>query len=179
MELITDFFNEVSIFSFFLTVSLIGVGIFAVAFILDGIFDAIFHVGDADVPIVQLLGVFLGGLGGVGLICQGFGITSEVLVLSISAVGGLFLSFVFYGFVKHIETASNKEYKLDTSKVVGSVVPVNWWSGTEGEVLLELGGSSFKVPAHSKEPLEKAARLRIVDAEFSGDRPVGITVEAL
>lgn len=179
-----DFFSSIANFGLsgiFLGLALVGVAIFLVAFIFDGIFDGLFNfdLAGADVPIFQMIGVFLGVGGGTGLITLGLGITEPVIIILAAVLVGFLIAAIFVFFMNRLQKSSNQEHPVDPTTIVGSAVAVSWWDGTEGEVLVSLGGNIFKVSAESKTSIERPGRLLVTDVQFSGDRPIKVNVKKI
>lgn len=182
MDWLFTLFENATLFGVFLVASMIGVGIFVIAYILDGILDGLLdlHFGEVSFPIVQFIGVFLATAGGSGLITLGLGLNNTFATLLVSILIGVALSGLFAFSMNRLQKAANREYALDTESVIGSEVPVSWWRGDHGEVLISLGGNLFKVPAESEETLVNTnGRFTVASAEFSGDRPIKVVVKEL
>ncbi len=179
-----DFFSSIAnlgLFGVFLGLAIVGIAIFLIAFIFDGIFDGILNLdlGGADVPLFQMVGVFLGVGGGTGLITLGLGITEPILIILAAVLVGFLMAALFGLFMNKLQKTSNQEHPVDPTKVVGSAVSVSWWDGSEGEVLVSLGGNLFKVHAESEEALVRPSKLLVTDVQFSGDKPIKVTVKKL
>lgn len=181
MDWLFSLFENATLFGVFLTASIIGIGIFAVAYLLDGIFDGLLDlsVGETSFPLVQMIGVFLATTGGSGLITMSLGLDNTVSVLLVSGIIGASLAGLFAFSMNRLQQAANREYQLNTEAVVGSEVRVSWWKDNQGEVLISLGGNLFKVPAESEENLVNTGKFMVESAEFSGDRPIKVVVKEL
>lgn len=180
MDSVFAFFEDVSLFGIFLGASIIGVLFFVIAYVVDGIFDGLFevNVGDSSIPIVQFIAVFIATFGGAGLIVMGLGVQGFAPTIIISLLVGAALAVLFAVAMSKLQSSSNKEYAIDTEAVIGNQVQVSWWKGDHGEVLVSLAGNLFKVPAVAEQELvNSSGRFEIVSADFSGDRPIKVTVK--
>lgn len=177
MAELLDFFTQLSLFSVFLTLSIVGISIFAIAFFFDGLFDFEIGIAGADVPTVQLFGVFMGTGGAAGLISLGLGIRDAIPAIIVAIIVGLALCVLFIFLMRYLQKSSEQLTNIDVESLRGEIVPVSWWNNTTGEVLVSLGGNTFKVAAESARKINSPQQLVIQEAKASNDRLVKVIVD--
>lgn len=164
--------SELSLFGIFLALSVVGSLIFMIALVFDGLFD----IG-GDVPVVQMFGVFTATSGAGGMLAIGSGVTDVATALIVSLLTGLTLATLTYFLIRHLRKEPPQLTEINPDDLVGEIISVSWWDATEGEVLLELGGNNFKVPAESKAKLVSPRQVKIKQAFVSKDKVVKAIVE--
>lgn len=139
----------------FLIASIIGIGIFLIAFVFDGIFDGIldFSVGETSIPIVQFIGVFLATAGGSGLVTLGLGVNNTLATLILSAAIGAILALLFAFAMSRLQKSANREHPLDTEAIIGAEAkpePGSW------EVLVPPSENLNPKPVSNRRIIENA-----------------------